>query len=128
MRNSVSIILSTAICLLAPPSRAGGTADAADTEGITTFETEGITTFEYVDMTDGCTYIPDDATRKSCESVTARLLPQMVPDKPPPPFPKLTGAEVAAIEIGCGYLKEGRDKAWCVSGIKKLRTHVSASN
>jgi hypothetical protein len=120
MRNSVSIILSAAICLLAPPSRAGGTADAADTEDITTFE--------YVDMTDGCTYIPDDATRKSCESVTAKLLPQMVPDKPPPPFPKLTGAEVAAIEIGCGYLKEGRDKAWCVSGIKKLRTHVSASN
>jgi hypothetical protein len=119
MRNSLSIILSAAICLLAPPSRAGGT-DAADMEGITTFE--------YVDMTDGCTYIPDDATRKSCESVTAKLLPQMVPDKPPPPFPKLTGAEVAAIEIGCGYVKEGRDKAWCVSGIKKLRTHVSASN
>jgi hypothetical protein len=120
MRNCVSIILSAAICLLAPPSRAGGTVDADDTEGISTFE--------YVDMTVGCTYIPDDATRKSCESVTAKLLPQMVPDKPPPPFPKLTGAEVAAIEIGCGYLKEGRDKAWCVSGIKKLRTHVSASN
>jgi hypothetical protein len=24
-------------------------------------------------------------------------------------------------EIDCGYVKEGRDKAWCVSGIKTLR-------
>jgi hypothetical protein len=33
MRNSLSIIVSAAICVAATPSRAGETADASDTEG-----------------------------------------------------------------------------------------------
>jgi hypothetical protein len=121
MWTTLSIIVVAAYCIfVATPSRAGGTPDAT---GI-----EGMTAFEYVVMTDGCTFIADDAQRKSCQSVMEKLLPQMVPDKPAPPFPKLTAAEVAAIEIGCGYVQEARDKMECASGIKKLRTHLSASN
>jgi hypothetical protein len=113
-------VVAASCILAATPSRAGETPAATGSEGITAFE--------YVVMTDGCTFIPDDAKRKSCQSVMEKLLPQMVPDRPAPPFPKLTGAEVATIEIGCGYIKEDRDKTWCASGIKKLRTHLSASN
>jgi hypothetical protein len=109
-----------ASCIFAATlSRAGETTDATGTEGMTAFE--------YVVMTDGCTFIPDDAKRKSCQSVMEKLLPQMVPDTPAPPFPKLTGAEVAAIEIGCGHVKEDPDRTWCASGIKKLRTHLPAN-
>jgi hypothetical protein len=103
-------------CLLAKGPRAALQAAHEECES----KVMGITLWEFLAMLSGCP-IGNDKAATYCVSGVEKLRPAFVPRGPPLSAQGITAPELVAIENGCPSLLDTKERARCMSGVRKLK-------
>jgi hypothetical protein len=82
----------------------------------------GLTVPEYQAMSSSCLMTTTTETHETCKAGLKKLGLSFVRGGPPVSPRELTAAELVAIETGCPSVADAKERDWCFSAIKKLKS------